>query len=60
MPLVTCKSAEQKFIFLISQPKHMLWVLKRTVSMRRFFSAPILVDQAALVSCERNAAGDIS
>ena len=23
--------------FLISQPKHMLWVLKRTVSMRRFF-----------------------
>ena len=26
-----------KFTFLISQPKHMLWVLKRTVSMRRFF-----------------------
>ena len=25
---------------LISQPKHMLWVLKRTVSMRRFFRAP--------------------
>ena len=25
---------------LISQPKHMLWVLKRTVSMRRFFWAP--------------------
>ena len=24
-------------IFLISQPKHMLWVLKRTVSLRRFF-----------------------
>ena len=24
-------------IFLISQPKHMLWVLKRPVSMRRFF-----------------------
>ena len=23
--------------FLISQPKHMLWVLKLTVSMRRFF-----------------------
>ena len=22
---------------LISQPKHMLWVLKRTVTMRRFF-----------------------
>ena len=25
---------------LISQPKHMLWVLKRTVTMRRFFLAP--------------------
>ena len=23
--------------FLISQPKHMLWTLKRIVSMRRFF-----------------------
>ena len=34
-PLV--KSAYQKIIFLISQPKHMLWVLKRTVSVRRFF-----------------------
>ena len=34
-PLV--KSAYQKFDFLISQPKHMLWLLKRTVSMRRFF-----------------------
>ena len=34
-PLV--KSAYQKNNFLISQPKHMLWVLKRTVSMRRFF-----------------------
>ena len=31
------KSAYQKNNFLISQPKHMLWVLKRTVSMRRFF-----------------------
>ena len=31
------KSADQKNNFLISQPKHMLWVLKRTVSMRRFF-----------------------
>ena len=28
---------EQKNNFLISQPIHMLWVLKRTVSMRRFF-----------------------
>ena len=26
--------------FFISQPKHMLWVLKRTVSMRRFFWTP--------------------
>ena len=26
--------------FLIFQPKHMLWVLKRTVSMRRFFCGP--------------------
>ena len=34
------KSVYQKFNFLISKPKHMLWVLKRTVSMRRFFWAP--------------------
>ena len=34
-PLV--KSAYQKNNILPSQPKHMLWVLKRTVSMRRFF-----------------------
>ena len=26
-----------KTIILISQPKHMLWVLKRTASKRRFF-----------------------
>ena len=25
------------FFLLISQPKYMLWVLKRTVSVRRFF-----------------------
>ena len=31
------KSAEQKIIFLISQPKHMLLVLKRTISMQQFF-----------------------
>ena len=37
-PLV--KSAYQKNNLLISQPKHMLWVLKRTASMRRFFLAP--------------------
>ena len=30
----------QKNKFLISQPKHMLWVLKRTVSLRLFFRAP--------------------
>ena len=34
------KSAYQKNNFLISQQKHMLWVLKRTVSMRRLFWAP--------------------
>ena len=33
----TDKSAYWKIIFLISRPKHMLWVLKRTVSMRGFF-----------------------
>ena len=31
------ESAYQKINFLISQSKHMLWVLKRTISMRRFF-----------------------
>ena len=30
------KSMYRKFNFLISQPKHMLWVLKTTVSMRWF------------------------
>ena len=30
-------SACWKIIFFISRPKLMLWVLKRTVSMRRFF-----------------------
>ena len=34
-PLV--KSVYQKNNFLISQPKHMFWVLKRNISMRRFF-----------------------
>ena len=38
MPLV--KSAYQKYNFIVSQPKHMLWVLKRTVSMKRFLWAP--------------------
>ena len=31
------KSVYCKIIFFISHQKHMLWVLKRTVSMRRFF-----------------------
>ena len=31
------KSAQLKIIFLISQPKLMLWLLKRTVSWRQFF-----------------------
>ena len=30
------KSAYKVITYPISQPKHMLWVLKRTVSMRRF------------------------
>ena len=34
------KSVYWKTIFFISHPKHILWVLKRTVSMRRFFWAP--------------------
>ena len=29
-----------KLVCLISRPKYILWVLKRTVSMRRFFWAP--------------------
>ena len=29
--------AYQVIYFLISQPKHILWVLKRSVTMRRFF-----------------------
>ena len=32
-----CLIIFQKNNFLIFQPKHMLWVLKRTVSMRRVF-----------------------
>ena len=36
-PQAPDKSVLQKIIFLISQLKHMLWVLKRTVAMRRFF-----------------------
>ena len=42
------KSAYQKNNFLISQPKHMLWVLKRTVLMRWFFC----VNKTALLSTQ--------
>ena len=31
------KSVYWKITFFISHPKHILWILKRTVSMRRFF-----------------------
>ena len=34
------KSAYWKTIFFMSYPKHMLWVFKRSVPMRRFFLAP--------------------
>ena len=34
------KGVQLKINFLISQSKHMLWVLKRTVSVRLFFWAP--------------------
>ena len=39
LPRPPDKSVQLKIIFRISQPEHMMWVLKRTVSMRRFFSA---------------------
>ena len=35
--LIRPLSVYQKLFFLISKPKHMLLVLKRTVSMRPFF-----------------------
>ena len=34
------KSPPLKISFVVSQPKHMLGVLKRTISMRWFFWAP--------------------
>ena len=34
------KNCVYKKQIVISQPKHMLWVLKRTVSMKLFFWAP--------------------
>ena len=40
VPRPTDKSACWKTIFFISHPKHTLWVVKRTVSVRRFFWAP--------------------
>ena len=39
------KSVYQKINFLISQPKHMLLVLRRTASMRQFFWAPKTYDK---------------
>ena len=42
-PLV--KSAYKKKKFLISQPKPVLWVLKRIVTMRPFFWASKTYDQ---------------
>ena len=39
-PRTLVKSVQQKNNFHISQPKHMLWELKRIVSMRWFLSAP--------------------
>ena len=41
-PLV--KSVYQKNNFLISQPNYMLWVIKRTVSMRRFWAPQTYVE----------------
>ena len=37
---IKVSSVIKYYFFPISQSKHMLWVLKRTVSMRRFFRAP--------------------
>ena len=34
------KSVYWKTIIFISHPKHMLWVLKRTILMRQLFLAP--------------------
>ena len=36
-PGLRVKCILEKYFFFISQPNHMLWVLKRTVSIRRFF-----------------------
>ena len=40
LPRPLVKSVYGKITFLNSQPKHMLWVLKRTVSIRRSFEYP--------------------
>ena len=37
LPGLALEIVVRKEKHLISQQKHMLWVLKRTVSMRRFF-----------------------
>ena len=34
------ESTKLKILFHVSQQKHLLWVLKRAVSLRRFFRAP--------------------
>ena len=41
--IVVNKECVIKIFFFISQHKHILWVLKRTVSMRRFFEHPKLM-----------------
>ena len=43
------KSVEQKIIFLVSQPKHMLWVLKRKGYVTEEMSLSILVVLPPLV-----------
>ena len=36
-PVTLDSSAESKINFVISQPKYVLWVFKRTISLRWFF-----------------------
>ena len=37
LPTPPVRGCTQTIFFLFFEPKHMFWVLKRTVSMRRFF-----------------------
>ena len=39
-PDLQMRESNYKLIFFISHRKHMLWVLKRSVSMRQFFWTP--------------------